>query len=376
MSKIARVSAYALCYPEPNDAMNMRSIALARIETDDGAVGWGEAVTIWEPASRATAQLIEDAFAPLLIGRDPVDNYPLWLEMKEHCWWWGDTGLALFAVSALDMALWDVKGKILGQPLHKMLGGKLFSRLRACASTHPAKASIDDLAQEMADHVANGYTAVKAGFGKKGDANLGVDPVRDLAYVKAVREAVGPHVDWVPDLGKKTRWDAAMAVKMTRQFEEYNIRWIEDPLLPENIEGYQKLRASVHTPVATGERAWTVADYRRFIAAGAADVYLVDAGRVEGVTGYKQVIELTAAHHTFINAHTWAGALLHAASIHLTAVSPNHIFFEVKPTPNPMQHELARNFDELAAVNGWVNVPDTPGLGVEIDERVIAKYSC
>jgi L-alanine-DL-glutamate epimerase-like enolase superfamily enzyme len=280
--------------------------------------------------------------------------------------------MANFAISALDIALWDLKGKALGVPVHTLLGGKLHDRLRACASTHPSKASLDDLAQELAAHAANGYTAVKVGFGKTGQANLGVDPERDIAYVRTVRDAIGDDVDFMVDLGKKTRWEYALGVKMSREFEKYHLRWIEDPFPPTNIEAYQHLRQSIQTQVAAGEREWTPAAYQRLIALGVADVYLADPGRVEGITGVKKVIDLTAAAHLYYNAHSWSSAINTAAAIHLTAVAPNYIVFELKPVPSPLQYELVTQPFEQHG--GWVTVPDAPGLGVDIVEDTVHKY--
>jgi L-alanine-DL-glutamate epimerase-like enolase superfamily enzyme len=370
--QIKKITAYPLRYPEPNDRNNLRHVTLAKIETDTGLVGWGECISQWPEAALAVKALIEQGLAPVLLGRDPTENIALVHLMKEHNWWYGDTGMANFAVSALDIALWDLKGKALGVPVHNLLGGKLHSRLRACASTHPSKARIEDLAAELAGHAANGYTAVKVGFGKTGEANLGVDPKRDIAYVAAVREAIGPEVDFMVDLGKKTRWDYALGVKMSREFEKYNLRWIEDPFPPTNVEAYQHLRQSIQTQVAAGEREWTPAAYQRLIALGAADIYLADPGRVEGITGVKQVIDLTARAHLYYNAHSWSSAINTAAAIHLTAVAPNYIVFELKPLPSPLQYELVK--EPFEQHGGWVTVPDKPGLGVEIVEDTVHKY--
>ena len=371
--KITDVKAFPLRYQEPNDRMNWRHVTLARLETDTGLVGWGECISQWPEAALAVKMLIEQGLGPVLLGGDPIDNQALFHRIKEHCWWYGDTGMANFAISALDIALWDLKGKALGLPIHQLLGGKLHDQLRACASTHPSQARIEDLAAELAAHAADGYTAVKVGFGKTGDANLGVDPKRDIAYVHAVREALGDDVDFIVDLGKKTRWNYASGLKMAREFEKANLRWIEDPFAPTDIEAYTHLRQSIQTQVATGEREWTPAAYQRLIAAGAADIYLVDPGRVEGITGFKKVIELTAAAHLFINAHTWSSAINTAAALHLTATAPNYIVFELKPLPSPLQYELVA--EPIQQQAGWVSVPNGPGLGIDVNEDVVRKYT-
>jgi L-alanine-DL-glutamate epimerase-like enolase superfamily enzyme len=370
--QIKKITAYPLRYPEPNDRLNMRHVTVVKMETDNGLVGWGECISQWPEAALAVKVLIEQGFAPVLLGRDPTENLALHALIKDHCWWYGDTGMANFAIAALDIALWDLKGKALGLPIHALLGGKLHDKLRACASTHPSKASLDDLAKELADHAAAGYTAVKVGFGKTGEAALGLDEKRDIAYVRTVREAIGPDVDFMVDLGKKTRWDYAMGVRMSREFEKYGLRWIEDPFQPTNLEAYKHLRESIQTQVATGEREWTPAAYKRLIDQGVADVYLVDPGRVQGITGVKQVIDMTAAAHLFFNAHTWSSAINTAAAIHLTATAPNYIVFELKPLPSPLQYELVET--PIIQENGYVQVLNKPGLGIEVREEAVHKY--
>lgn len=370
--KIKSVEAFPQRYQEPNDRLMWRHVTLVKITCDDGTFGWGECISQWPESALAVKTLIERGLAQVLIDRDPLDNHALFLAMKDQSWWYGDTGMAMFALSACDMALWDLKGKILGVPVHQLLGGKLRDKVRTCASTHPSKASLDDLAQELADHAADGYTCVKVGFGKTGEANLGVDPRRDVEYVKTVRAAIGPNVDFVIDIGKKTRWDAALGIRQTRAFEEYGILWIEDPFLPSDVEAHQRLRAAIQTPIGLGERNWTVADYKRMIDNCMGDVFLVDPGRVAGITGYKEVIDLTVASHHYINAHSWSSAINTAAALHLTAIAPNYIIFEMKPLPSPLQYELVA--EPFVQKGGWLEVPDKPGLGVDVNEAVVQKY--
>jgi L-alanine-DL-glutamate epimerase-like enolase superfamily enzyme len=292
--------------------------------------------------------------------------------MRAHSWWYGEGGIAAFAISAVDMALWDLRGKALGVPLYRLLGGKLHQRLRACASTHPNKASIDDLAQELAGHAAAGYTAIKVGFGKRGDARLGLDPQRDADYVRAVRAAIGPNVDFMVDIGNGVKWDTPHAIRMAHEFAQSNIRWFEEPLHPANVEGYARLRRAIDIPIATGEREWNTNGYKRLIDSQVADIIMVDPGRAEGVTGCLKVIQMTAQANQYFNAHTWSSGINTAASIHLSATTANIIVFELKPLPNPMQYELIKN--PIVQRDGWIDIPDAPGLGVEVDERVVEKY--
>ena len=371
--KITKVEAFPLRYPEPNDHNNIRHIMLVRVETDEGLVGWGEAITMWQEASRAAKIIVEEGMAPVLLGRDPCDTYAIWLAMKEHCWWYGHGGVASFAVSALDIAMWDLKGKALNVPVHQLLGGKLTNKLRACVSTHPSKSSITDMADELANYATQGFTAIKCGFGKKGDANLGFDHKRDIAFTKAVREAAGPNVDFMVDYGHTVRMEVMAAIRLGHAYEEIGIRWFEDPLRTWDWDGYAQLRAAIGTQICTGEDLWTPADFYRMIKSGVADIYMIDPGRSEGITGYWKVQEMTTHENRYINAHAWSSAIITAASVHLTATTPNHIVIELKPYKNPMQHELVK--EPFEQVDGYVTVPDRPGLGVEVDEAVVKKYS-
>jgi L-alanine-DL-glutamate epimerase-like enolase superfamily enzyme len=371
--QIAKVHAFPLCYPEPNDHNNTRYIMLTRVETDDGLVGWGEAITMWPEASRAARIIVEDGLRPILLGRDPRDTYAIWLAMREQSWWYGDGGIASFAVSALDIAMWDLKGKALGVPLHQLFGGKMVDRLRACISTHPSTSSIDDMAAELAAYAGQGFTAIKCGFGKKGDAHLGFDPGRDIAFVKAVREATGPGVDFMVDYGHPVRMEVMEAIRQAHAYEEIGIRWLEDPLRTWDWDGYAQLRAAVKTQICTGEDLWTIRDFHRLIKSGVADIVMIDPGRSEGITGYWKVQEMTTHEHRYINAHAWSGAIITAASMHLTAATPNHIVMEIKPFRNPMQHELVK--EPFEAQDGYLAVPEKPGLGVDVDEAVVRKYS-
>lgn len=369
---IKRVTAHPIAYSEPNDYDNTRSLVLARVEADSGVVGWGEGITIWPEASLAAATVIEDGLAPVLVGRDPLETAARMRDMREQVWWYGAGGIASFAVSAVDMALWDLKGRILGLPLHALLGGKLRERLRACASTHANKAEIADMVRDLADCASQGYTAVKVGFGKRGHARLGEEAGRDLDFVRETRAALGPGVDLMIDVGYKVRWDVHTAIRRVRAFEEHGIRWIEDPLPKDDWDAYRQLRAATNTPIATGEREWTPAGYGRLLSAGTGDIILADPGRVDGVTGVWEVVRMLSAANRTFNAHSWAGALNTAASIHITACAPDYIVMELKPRLSPPQHDIVA--EPIEQHDGWIAVPDKPGLGVEIREDAVRKY--
>jgi L-alanine-DL-glutamate epimerase-like enolase superfamily enzyme len=168
-------------------------------------------------------------------------------------------------------------------------------------------------------------------------------------------------------------WDSSHAVKMARRLDEENrLYWLEDPLPEQDLDGYRRLHAAVDTRICTGEKGWHAAHFRGLIESGAIDVIMVDPGKAEGVTGTWRVIEMAAAAGLAWNAHSWSSALNTAASLHMAVAAANTLIFELKPIPSPMQHELVT--DPIDQVDGWVTPPDAPGLGVTVDEGVVARY--
>lgn len=371
--RIAKVAPISVSYPEPNDNNNMRYLTLCRIETTDGVVGWGESISQFPEAARAVEVLIE-GLAPLLLDQNPLDNTELWRRVKQHSWWYGyQGGIASFALSAMDIALWDLKGKLLGQSLVTLLGGARRDRLPVIASTHAFNPSIEFEAERHGRYVReDGYQGVKIGFGKRGQARLGYEAERDITFVRLLREAIGPKGDIMIDRGQSLPWDLGHAIHLTNAFEEYNLRWIEEPLEPQDIEGFRKLRMHVKTLVATGEREWNIAAYERLIATGIVDVVGCDPGRAEGITGFLQLIQRVETASIWYNAHAWSSAIITAASLALSAISDRCLVFEMKPIENPMQDELV--VSPFKQKDGWIDVPKAPGLGIEIREDVVAKY--
>ena len=279
--KITAVEAIPVTYPEPNDFNAYRHLCLVKLTADDGRVGWGESVTMWPEASMATKAVIE-GLAQLLIGKDPVSNDALYRAMKNHVWWYGyEGGIASFAISALDIAIWDLKGKALDTSVTRLLGGPVHDTLPAIASCHAHYAEIPAMAEETLEWLSTGLQGIKTGFGKRGDAYLGYEHDRDVAYVKAMREAIGPDKQLMVDMGIKIRWDVTTAVRRCQAFDEYNLNWIEEPLAAWDPEGYRTLRDKTSTLIAYGEREWTLQGFERLLETGTVDVVGCDPGRAE-----------------------------------------------------------------------------------------------
>lgn len=371
--KIKRVKTWAVSYPEPNDCGNTRYLTFCSIEADDGTVGWGEAITQFPEATRATRAIIE-GLTDRIIGADPMANVALWRRLRQHSWWYGyEGGPAAFAISAIDIALWDLKGKLLGQAVVNLIGGATRYRLPVIASTHAFDASLEVEADKHGRYVGEeGYRGVKIGMGKRGDAHLGYEVERDVEFVKLVREAIGPDAILIMDRGQSLAWTRAEAIRRTTAFEESDLYWIEEPMEPTDEEGFRSLRSHAKCLIGAGEREWNARGFARVVDSGVVDVVGCDPGRAEGITGALKVIELVEAADVWFNAHAWSSAVITAASLALSASTPRCLLFEMKPIENPMQHELVVH--PFAQVNGWIDVPMSPGLGVEVNESVLRKY--
>ncbi|BCB76778.1 mandelate racemase/muconate lactonizing enzyme family protein [Phytohabitans flavus] len=370
---VTSVEPIPVAYPEPNDFGATRYLCLVKVTTDEGAVGWGEAITQFPDANHAVARLVE-GMAEAVVGRDPVHTEAIWRALKDRAWWYGyGGGLASYAIAALDIALWDLKGQALGRSVLDLLGGPVHERLPAIASAHAHHESIPEMVDETVGWLSTGLRGVKVGFGKRGNARLGYEHDRDVEYVRAMREAIGPDRALMIDLGIAIKWDVATAVRRVRAFEEHRIDWIEEPLGAWDPEGYATLRAKTQTSIAYGEKEWTLEGFERVLATGTCDVLGVDPARAEGITGFKKVVDRVEAYRRQANAHAWSSAITTAASLAISFSTPACKVFELKPLPNPMQNDLVS--EPFGHVDGWVLPPVArPGLGITVDESVVDRY--
>jgi L-alanine-DL-glutamate epimerase-like enolase superfamily enzyme len=371
--KIARVETFPLRYAEPNNNGKTRHVTLVRLETASGAVGWGEAITGSEDAAVAMKVIMERGFNPRLMGRDPRDVEAIWSEFRETTYWTGNGGIVTFAISAIDMALWDLAGRLAGLPVHRLLGGKRRDRVCAASSIIFDTGNLAGLGQQFAELRARGYGVLKGGWGHDLSIAFGRDPKRDVAIVRTMREAVGEDAEIIVDVVAGSGWTASHAITMARAFEPYRLYWLEDALPEGDIEGWKRLRAGTATPLCTGEKGWTVPHFRGLVESGALDIIMMDPGRAEGVTGSKKIIDIAADAGMSWNAHSWSSAINTAASLHLCAASPNVLLLELKPEPSPMQNDIVS--DPIEMKDGWIAVRDTPGLGVTVDEAAVRRFA-
>lgn len=370
-SKVRSVEAIPVSYPEPNDHARHRSVCLVRITSEDGVVGWGECCTYFPEASRAAKALV-DGMAELVVGQDALHTAAIWQALRLHSWWYGNgSGIASLAISGIDIALWDLKGKTLGARVLDLLGGPVHDRMPAVASIHGTKAGIDAMCEEIAGYLAGGLQGVKIGFGKKGDANLGFDHDRDVEFVRAVRAAIGPGKRLMIDLGIKNFWDVPTAIRRARAFEDYDVHWLEEPLGADDPEGYRALRAGTSLRIGYGEKEWNYKGVERIVQTGTVDVVGLDPGRIEGITGFWKAAEIVAAHRRQANAHNFSTAIVSAASQALSFAAPAARELELQPVYGPAQRDLVDR--PVWHKDGWVDMPQGPGLGITVNEDLVAS---
>ena len=374
MTKIARIEPIPIEYPDPNDFGTTRRTVLVRVETSDGVVGWGECIAMWPEACKAVVSVISGGFLPLLQGDLAEDINAAWVKMRRHVFWYGEGGIASLAISGVDMALWDIRGKVAGKPLYDLVGGLKKDRLLANASAHVNKKGEAACVAEVEGFFAAGFRSTKLGFAKKGDSTIGGDPDTDVSFIRALRSALGPDAGILVDIGNGVRWDVDTAILVANRMHNLGIGWYEEPLYPTDDAGYRKLRANTKVRLASGEREFTEAGYRRqmeFIQA--VDVYGVDPARVEGITGFLKVDALATQYGKTINAHAWSTAITTAASLHLSLASPNSEIFEFKPFPVIVQDELVA--EKLWHKDGFAYPIHAPGLGIDVQEAVVRRLA-
>ena len=371
--RIAEIRAYPLIYPEPHYRDAMRCVTVVRVATTAGCFGWGEAISQLPEATLATVTVIDRGLAPILIGADPTNVDKLWQQMCRQAYWYGVEGVAGFAISAIDMALWDVAGKITGQPVAHLLCGKLRDSIPAMGSIIFDMDDLDWTLGEFSYMHGQGYPIVKAGWGMRPEAMFGQRADRDLAYIRAVREIIGDDTALVVDVpGAQRLWDLKTAIRRLREWEQFDLRWVEQPLHPAELDAHRILRESTSTPLGTGEDEWSPESYGHVIDAGAADILQLDPGRCLGLSGCRRIVRHIERAGLNFSMHSWSSALNTAASLHVLATSSHGDTLDFKPHPSPMQHELAS--EPWQPVNGHLVLRERPGLGVDIDENVLARY--
>lgn len=351
-----------------------RDSVVVRIETSDGAVGWGECVCHGSQRGETAQAFIEHVYAPLLIGRSPFEIDVLWELMFNTARPYGG-GAAINAMSGVDVALWDLQGRILGRPVHELLGGAYRSELipyatgfyREAGRTYPEEA-----VAEATRHIARGFTGFKVKVG------YGIDD--DLRVLSAIRDAVGPDVFIAIDAN--CAYDAPTARRLLLEMEPLKIHFFEEPLKADDLEGYRTLRGTTSTFIASGENLFGKFDFARWMQAGALDVYQPDVCSAGGPTEMRKISAIAQAHNAMVVPHVWGTGIGLAAALQvISTLPPTSRAYEYLGQPNLEFDQSAHPFreaiigDTIRLENGVVRVPQGPGLGIEVDTDVIAEYA-
>jgi len=338
---------------------------IVEIFTDDGHVGIGNAAL----APQITKQVIDLYLKPILIGADPWDIEILWQHMYRHTMAFGRKGIGMTAISAVDIALWDILGKSAKQPVYRLLGGKTKPRIPVYAS-RLYSTPLDELEAEARRYKKEGYKAMKLRFGW-GPTDGAEGMQRNVALVRTVREAVGDGIDVMADA--YMGWTLDYAKRMLPLLEPFHLRWLEEPVIPDDIHGYAELKAYGRVPIAGGEHEFTIYGFRELLEAHAVDYIQFDTNRVGGISQARKVAALAEAHSVPVIPH--AGQM---HNYHVVMASLNSPIAEYFPIVDvEVGNELFWYIfnGEPKAKDGFVDLrEDLPGLGLTINEEALANF--
>jgi D-galactarolactone cycloisomerase len=347
-----------------------RSSCIVEVATDEGVTGWGEC---YGPAAVNKA-LIETQYAPRVIGRDPFDVEVVWEDLYNRIKDYGASGFSLTALSGIDIALWDVIGRAVGKPIHKLIGGAHRKELVAYATGlyfTDMDRLVEEAVEEAQGYAAQGFRAIKMKIG------LG-DPALDLRRVKAVREAIGPGVGLAVDANHC--FTVPQAIRLGRMMEPLDLLWFEEPISPEDHDGYVEVTRALDMAVAGGENDFSRWGFRDIVAKKAMDIVQPDVCAAGGISECRKIAALASAFGVECVPHAWGSAIGLAATIQWLAALPDMPpafrpippMLEFEQTPNPLRDDLAK--EPIRQVNGIVRAPDGTGLGIEIDREVLARW--
>src|SRR6202789_1496937 len=338
---------------------------ICEIVTDNGLVGIGNAAL----SPRVTKQVIDLYPKPLLIGQDPWDIERLWQQMYRKTMAFGRKGIGMVAISAVDIALWDLLGKSAKQPVYRLLGGRTKTRIPVYAS-RLYSVELSELAREAKRYKDEGYQAMKLRFGwGPTDGARGMQ--RNLELVRTVRESVGDEIDVMTDA--YMGWTLDYAKRMLPLLEPFNLRWLEEPVIPDDIHGYAELKSYARIPIAGGEHEFTVYGFRDLLAARAVDYIQFDTNRVGGITQARKISALAESHSVPVIPH--AGQM---HNYHVVMASLNSPLAEYFPIVDvEVGNELFWYIfeGEPKAKDGFVDLDNNfPGLGPTENEKPLAKF--
>ena len=354
--------------------VKQRSATLVEIKTNDGLTGWGEAFCQGLEPPEISATVIETALKPLLLEQSPLNIEVLWHKMYNMTRDFGRKGSVISGISAIDIALWDIAGKFYNQPIYQLLGGAFRTKIKPYATGFYRIKGIGEakrLSEEAISHYENGFDHMKVKLG------FGLDD--DLKCMKTITEAIeGKAITLMVDTNHA--YGRTEALELGYALKDYNLRWYEEPVVPEDITGYVELRSKLKMPIAGGENEHTLFGYKSLFENGAVDIAQPDIGSCGGITAAKHIIALAHSFGVEVNPHVGGSAVAQSASIQVIASIPttHHSIFARSPileydqSSHPFRRELLNEPIELE--DGLVNVSTKPGLGIDINMSTIKKY--
>ncbi len=368
--KIIDVEAIYLRQPQVKRQCDSgQDVLIVRVSTDAGVTGIGEV----DSSPMAVKGAIEGPFShsitsglrELVLGEDPLRTEYLWDKMYRQNIYSGRRGIAIHAMSGIDMALWDIKGKALGIPVWKLLGGGFHEKIR-CYASSLFGSTPKETGERARAFAGEGFTAVKFGWGP-----MGQDEKTDIALVREARKGLGEDVDLMIDAGLV--WDAKTAIQRARAFADFNIYWLEEPLQPDDYGGYRKLSEATDVRIAAGEEESNRQSYVDLMDRGRIDVVQVDLTRCGGFTEGMKIASLAADRHLPVANHGFTTYINVVASMHWLNSIPNALICEfVSETGTTLRHQLTRQV--VTSKDGYLAMPQDPGLGIDLNESGIAQF--
>ena len=349
-------------------------MGLVRVSTDAGITGYSDMETS-APVAKAAVEApswseagVEcfEGLASLIVGENPLEPERLWYKMYRGSIYYGRRGVAIQAISAIDIAMWDIMGKFYQQPVCVLLGARWRERVRAYASTlfRPTPEAMDGAVRRYLDQ---GFTAIKFGWGVFGE-----DPNRDVELVAAARKAMGDRLDLLVDTGWFVERTPKEAIQVIRSIEGYRPFFVEEILHPEDYDGYRRVAEAVETPIACGEQEATEWGFEELITRAKVDIVQPDLTRCGGFTVARKIVHMAERANIRLIPHSWSSDLLTAASLHLNSFQRRAVFVEFNTSQGPLSRELVEY--PLKMQDGYLAVPTGPGLGVTVNEKTVEKY--
>lgn len=361
-------------YEAPKDSKESPGIGamlIVKVTADNGLTGYADVETqphvakaVIDAPLSGTGMI--DGLRETILGEDARDVEKLWHKMFKATAYFGRRGVAIQAISGIDNCLWSIIAQAEKKPLCELLGGKRRKQIRAYASTL-FRSTPEAMREACRTYIEQGFTAVKFGWGV-----FGKDPELDVELVRAAREALGPKRDLLIDPGWWVERTAEEAIEMVRRIEPFRPYFVEDCLHPEDYDGYARLAEAVETPIAAGEQEATHWGFQQLIERGKVDVVQPDLSRCGGLTTAKQIAQMVEEKKMQIIPHAWSSDILTATTLQFLASVKDAELIEFNVSSGEISRQLAK--EPITLKDGHVEIPDAPGLGIEVDEKTIEKY--